>query len=108
MTRPPFTPVPTFYRHNGKLRYSGKWSELRTDRESIVRVYSNVCISFGRQVARQVCNRLFIPEYPVAPILGVGSGLRSDALADCVAQAGGDPRGLLFAPVRPFQLLAAE
>lgn len=104
----PYKPRPYFFRHNGKLRYSGNWSELAGDKETIIRVYDNVCISFGRQVARQVCNRLFIPGYPVAPLLAVGSGLRSDALADCVAQAGGDPRGLRFAPVRSFQLLAAE
>lgn len=104
----PYEARPYFFRHNGKLRYSGQWSDLGSDKETISNVYQAVCISFGRQVARQVCNRLFIPGYPVAPILGVGSGLRSDALADCVAQAGGDPRGLRFAPVRSFQLLAAE
>lgn len=102
-----YTPRPYFFRHNGKLRYSGNWSELSGDKETIIQVYQNVCILFGRQVARQVCNRLFIPGYPVAPILGVGSGLRSDALSDCVAQAGGDPRRLRCHPARLVALAAA-
>lgn len=106
MTPRPFKPVPTFFRHNSKLRYSGKWSELTADKKTIAGVYIAVCNSFGRQIARQVCNRLYIPDYPVTPILGVGSGLRSDALADCVAQAGGDPRGLLCHPARLVQLAA--
>lgn len=103
----PYKPRPYFFRHNGKLRYSGNWSELAGDKETIIRVYDNVCISFGRQVGRIVCNQIFIPGYPVAPILAVGSGLRSDALADCVAQAGGDPRGLRCHPARLVYLAAA-
>jgi len=107
MTFRPFSPVPTFYRHNGKLRYSGNWSELTGTKETIARVYSDVSASFGRQVARIVCNQIFIPGYPLSPILAIGSGLRSDALADCVAQAGGDPRGLLCHPARLVYLAAA-
>lgn len=103
----PYKPRRYFFRHNGKLRYSGNWSELTADKKAIAGVYIAVFNSFGRQIARQVCNRLFIPGYAVAPILGVGSGLRSDALADCVAAAGGDPRGLRCHPARLVYLPAA-
>lgn len=103
----PYTPRPYFFRSNGKLRYSGHWSELAGSKETINRVYENVFKVFGRQVARIVCNQIYIPGYPVAPILAVGSGLRFDALADCVAQAGGDPRRLRCHPARLVTLAAA-
>lgn len=99
-------PDARFYRRNGKIRFSGDWDELTAPKETVRKVYDAVQTLFGVQVARQVCNRLFIRGFPSSPILAVGSGLRSDDLARCVSLAGGDPAGLVCHPARLVQLAA--
>lgn len=100
-------PEGRFYRRNGKLRFSGGCFALTAQKETILKVHSDVQTLFGSQVARQVCNRLFIPGYPPAPIFGVGSGLRADDLARCISLAGGDPSRLVVAPARVVKLVVA-